>query len=962
MKRSYLLIVSALLIASMVSLMNPVSGDGATDIDLTVSWNPVEPVVGDPLNVSLSSNKTVESAIISYCLVDAGTCNMPSPMANDGTGMQFYFDYDDQEFPNDTADFHINITYDGGKHTIKQFFATFRAIPKELILFDLIPDNGSLISLFPNQTAEISGHLEYDLDTFDLQNADVNLSIRDSTVSNVTDIDENGNFTVGMFFPEESDFVIDLKISEEDFGLTASGEWDVSVSSWPKPAIGISGEIEYDPLETPPGSVDIYYRNATLNASYEVSNTGTGMANNLTINVTIENSTYMDEIVVGNLSHPDNRYQGIMGLDSNMTGNFTLVITVEWDQIAPLPENFTFPVWTYQYTIVEPPQWEPHTVLVEMFTQSDCAPCVFVEEALERLLPAGEDFTLITYALDDDISFTTAQARGVTSTPHIFIDYGIQEIIGGNDTESSMLEITSAISEASRRDTPPALIDFTEIDSNATAMLSLPGSARDPISGTFTIYRIEEFSNLRNHQGIPMADRFLGEIGREFVDSLEPGEWLNISIDDLAPGEGLVAVYYGEDGNVLQSSSYKTHMDPEVYLAKTSSWLKIETPGSDIFNITIDHFEFQELDFDPVDFQVSLDKEIPGILVTGPDGQTVDMNWTSMTFDKAETDMMVKAAGRVRYHTNFTFDVDIPGNLSGTYSFKIRVSAGPKIYTNSVAVTATPVDDDTPEPLVVHDYKLIGEGQNIFFLANITGVPDGASVHGRILPCMEDSGVCGVPLEIVLVEDENSPGTYRGSVVGIDIDQYTHFTYYVWVDDQGTELTRTEDVKVEIKSLIEIEDEVEDNDGKDGNLIWLLIGPAAILILIIVVIVFVLLSRGKGIDEAPEEVEQEETEKVQEPISPEAEGEVTSGEIETGTAAPVEGEQTVEPTAAPEEGVGTAAEDNIETQPPVEPVQEPEVAPSEEIRDPVQEQMATEPIPAEGDPTGFSAPPEPPRP
>ena len=110
-------------------------------------------------------------------------------------------------------------------------------------------------------------------------------------------------------------------------------------------------------------------------------------------------------------------------------------------------------------------------------------------------------------------------------------------------------------------------------------------------------------------------------------------------------------------------------------------------------------------------------------------------------------------------------------------------------------------------------------------------------------------------------------------------------------------------------------------------------------------------------------LEQEETEEVQEPISPETEGEVTSGEIETGTAAPVEGEQTVEPTAAPEEGVGTAAEDNIEPQPPVEPVQEPEATPSEEIRDPVQEQIpATEPIPAEGDPTGFSAPPEPPRP
>ncbi|MGA1822399.1 MAG: hypothetical protein ACMUIG_07725 [Thermoplasmatota archaeon] len=852
MNRSSLLIIATLFVVSAVPLLNTVSVDGASDINLTVNWTPTDPVVGDALNISLTSNKTLEVANISYCLRGAGTCSENKPMADDGTGMQFYFDYDETEFPNDTADFHIDIEYDGGRTTYKEFSITFGAVPTELLLTDLSPDNGSLISLFPNQTAEVSGHLEYDLDTFDIQSAEVNLSIRDTSFYNLTDIDENGNFSVGMFFGDEGDFVLDLMITEGDFGFTAAGEWDVSVSSWPRPAIGISADIEYDPLETPPGSADIYYRNASANASYAVSNTGTGIANNLTIYITIENSTYEDEIHVGNLSHPDNRYLGEVNLDSNSTGIFTLVITAEWDQMAPFQENFKFPVWKYHYTIVEPPRWEPHTVLVEMFTQSDCAPCVFVEEALERLLHEGEDFELITYALDDEISHVTAQARGVTSTPHVFIDYGVQEIVGGKDTDTSMNEISEAVANASRRDTPPSVIDFIEIDSNITARLSLPGTARDPISGTLTVYRIEEYSNLRNHQGIPMTDRFMGEVDRDFIDNMEPGEWLNITIDDLARGEGLVAVYYGDDGNVLQSASYKTHMDPGVYLAKASTWLKIDTPGNGGFNITIDHFEFQESDFDPIDFDVSLDKEIPGISVTGIDGGSVDLNWTSYTFDEDEADIEVTGAGRVRYHANFTFDVDIPENLSGTFSFKIRIRAGPKLFANTVAITASPSDDNTSEPLEILDYQLMGVGQNIYFTANLTGVPDGASVHGRVLPCLEDTGICGVPVELVLVKDDGGPNLYKAPVVGIDIDKYTHFTYYVWVEDQDGMLIRSQDVKVEIESLIDIEEDGEEDDD-DMNLIWLIIGPLAILALIVIVLVLILLSRKKGSVEPQEE-------------------------------------------------------------------------------------------------------------
>jgi glutaredoxin len=612
--------------------------------------------------------------------------------------------------------------------------------------------------------------------------------------------------------------------------------------------------------------------------------------------------------------------------------------------------------------------WEPHTVLVEMFTQSDCAPCVFVEEALERLMHDGEKFELITYALDDEISLTTAQARGVTSTPHVFIDYGIQEIVGGEDTDSSMEELSEAVAEAARRDTPPAMIDFNtnmiNMDSNITAKLSLPGTARDPISGTFTIYRIEEYSNLRNHQGIPMKDRFIGEIDRDFVDNLKPGEWLNITVDDLAPGEGIVAVFYGDDGDVLQSSSYKTHMNPGVYLAKASTWLKIDTPGSDVFNLTIDHFEFQESHFDPVDFEVSLDKEIPGIDVWGPGGQTIDMNWTTFSFEKIDTDMFTTPAGRIRYYANFAFDLDIPGNLSGTYSFKIRVRAGPKLYANTIAVTATPIDDNTSVPLEVHDYNLIGEGQNIFLVANISGVPDGASVHGRILPCLDDSGICGVPVEIVLVEVDGSPGFYRQSVVGIDIDQYTHFTYYVWVEDQGVELTRTQEVKVEIASIIEIEDDGGDGDD-DVNIFWLLIGPAAILLLIIIVVILVLLSRRKAPGES-EEAAEEPTPYTEETALSDTEEEITGGEVETGIEPPSEQGQPEERVETPAVEAPAESEAVPEPQIPVEPSPEPPapvVEDGTEPQTPVQQQAsAPDEVQSQTEPAELAAPPEPPQP
>jgi len=417
--------------------------------------------------------------------------------------------------------------------------------------------------------------------------------------------------------------------------------------------------------------------------------------------------------------------------------------------------------------------------------------------------------------------------------------------------------------------------------------------------------------------------------------------------------------------------SFKSRIDPEVYLAKASTWLKIETPGTDIFNITIDLFKFHESDFDPVDFEVSLDKFIPGIVVKGSTGNMIDMNWTTMTFQKSDTDLEIKPSGRVRYLSNYTFTVDIPENLSGTFSFKIKVRVGPKLYTNSVAVTATPLDDNTSAPLEILDYHLIGEGQNIFFVVNATGIPDEASLHGRILPCLDDSGICGVPVEILLLEVDGSPGSYRGSVVGIDINQYTHFTYYVWVESQGIQLTRTEDVKVEIGALIDIGENGEP-DEDDDYWILMVIGLAAIILLILVVVVFVLLTSRKGGEESESEIDQDMQPPIPEstPIDGGPEADITGGDIPGDMEAQAEG-----PDATPvsqdvvdagiseqvDEAPVPSIESDIRSDPPIETVPEPSppIPAEQPIPTPAAEQ---EQIPAPEIPQDDGAIPGPPTP
>jgi hypothetical protein len=264
--------------------------------------------------------------------------------------------------------------------------------------------------------------------------------------------------------------------------------------------------------------------------------------------------------------------------------------------------------------------------------------------------------------------------------------------------------------------------------------------------------------------------------------------------------------------------------------------------------------------------------------------------------------------GRVRYSIEETLNVSVPSNVSGTFDFDLMIDIEDRTYRMTVVVLVP--EKEEPE-VTITSQSLVGEGSNIFFIVEATGVPDDGIVKGRVLPCNYGEGAsCGIPQTYVLAWIED--GMYRASVQNLDLMTYTHLTYNAWVEVGGVKFAEQEEVQVEISSLVEIE---SDDDEEDDDSIWpLLVFVISIVVLIVIIVVIIVIARSSmasGVDEEIEETQEEEPIPEPEQMPPEK---VQQEEVEEGETAepPVEG-------GSPKQG-----EPDMEHQPEIdgeEPVQ-----------------------------------------
>ena len=849
MKSPKIMVVALFLLTTLFAIPSLSSGEEPIIEDL--SWSPFEPTVLDPLNVTISLSRVVDNADIWYCI--GGICTQTKPMSVDETGLTYSYDYPPDEFENDTAEFHIDIYYDTTESLHHLFNITFREVPEELRILDLEPLTVEPVSSKPGQEFVASGTCIYDIETTNSPKGTANLSVVGSDhLYNVSPLMDGGNFSLSLILQETGSYTLNLSIKEDSYNLSAYAQWTVDVSPWERPLISISKEIEYDPLDAPPVSEgDVFYQNGSVNITYYISNSGTGSANLTRAYIKVHNTTFNRSIEVGNLSQ-GNRYEGSLSLPTNDTGNFVLNITTNWDQEAPFRENFTFPSYQFKYRVKERPTWEPHRVLVEMFTQSDCVPCVFVEEALERLHLQRDDFEFIIYELGDDNSMNKATARGVDDTPQVFLDFegdhfrglGKESILDLPDeekTEALMQHIEGMINEAKRRDTPPLNVQFTEENRNVSFYLE--DFYKGEISGNIEVYYIERFSNRRNNLGIPMSHRFLRTAESKKVDRLSPGEFINVSTGDDPYNHSMVAVFYGEDGNVIQTGSLYRSMEPDFYIKEGSSEiLRLKTPGEIPLNITVEIFPLHEGGIENLNLDISIGSLADHFNVTTEDGSPITEAPFTYTLNPTEFTMVTLDNTRLRYSSEIELKLVFDDGVSSTDSLDILIESESASYKRSYVVISSLSDGgEVPEPKI-HSTDLVGEGKNIYLVAEASDLPAGADIKGRVIPCMEDSSLCGRPVTVDL--SDIGEGRYKGPVLGIDIERFTHLTYSAWIEVDGEKIYEYDEKKTTVDEVLDVEIDGEDEE-EDPDPTLLVVAIIITLVLIAGVIVLILVASKK---------------------------------------------------------------------------------------------------------------------
>jgi len=805
----------------------------------TLSVSPLEPTILDDVNISVDLTGPAQRVEIEYCVTGPGGLCYPPVDMNMTSDTHFWILYSQGTFGNNSMAFTMIIHHTLGVNT-HEFELTVRNVPTALSLRELVPVAGTTISLFPDQNFTVSGRAVNDLGE-NLSGGNVVMTLGEQGwVGTVTDAD--GLFSVDGSFAANGTYTVGLTVTDPVHSINATASWTAEVSPWPLPHMDISASLAFDPMDQPPDAQgNVFYNDSIVVIEYEVTNTGTGEALNVSVLEVISNSTYSNTIAVGNVTQGW-RHEGELELVTSAPGRYRAIVSTVFDQSAPIELKAPEPSFEIDYEIVGRPIWEGHTVLVEMFTQSTCVPCVSMEEAIEEVYRETElPMEFILYPLDDIESEQKANASGIEATPHVLIDSGFRELVGGGDVEDLKADLISAIENGTRRITPPIAIAMEEDDDFFKITASLPGLYTESTSGTLVAMKVETYSNLRNQQGIPMMHRYRGELDRVNVIDLAPGGTVHLNLTLPGTGEDILAVFYGPDGTVFQSLMSDHAIDPVLYLKRSTPYLQISGTETVLFNMTMEAFR-DDLPtsgyHDGPPFTVSTQGTVQNMDIR--DGTDRPLGPSGIQFDFADFSSADLPIGRTRHFMSLQFSVTPLEEEDSTRTFKMNVTSRDRTYTMTVVVklTLAPVEE-----MVISEYHLEGEGRSIFFIATIRNLPEGAIVEGRVQPCTSEGvgGLCGVPVYPLLTRVNDT--YFRGPVSGLDLDSYDYLTFRLSVEVDGNVISQTEDVKVEISELVDItQDDDDDNDG-NGATAAILIGAIAVWLVLMLLLALFLVRR-----------------------------------------------------------------------------------------------------------------------
>ncbi|MBN1538721.1 MAG: hypothetical protein JW939_01145 [Candidatus Thermoplasmatota archaeon] len=795
--------------------------------------NPEEPNVDSSLNVTVEFNifdEPLTYVTIQWCIVEAGgggACGPMQDMSVDGTGRNYSIDYPVGTFFNATYEFHI---YDNF-NPIYYFDIHVAKSPSFMIINGTMDEN----TIHPNETITVRGDLMTDLGE-PVEGAELNLSIPDLSIFALSTSGAAGVFSVDLMVPVSGYLIVNLTATHGE--LVGYRNFALTVSEWPLPNIAIQGTgSEFDDTDSPPGAPEnVFYQGANVTFLFEVSNTGTDLASNISITLDLNNGSFVDTIEDSDLL-PAQRYPGNIQLNTTETGTHTLLLSVNWDQVAPFPDDFRTPSLNLEYQVVPRPVWTGHTVFLEMFTQVTCAPCVYVEEALELLHEEGLNFEYVVYVTEDTESQYIAETKGVVTTPVLFVDGDLYRKNGSsNDLATEVELVRGLIEDAASLERAPVDLGFIEGE-ELVLTLYLDPQYREHLSGLVKVYRVESHSELRNNQSIPISNRYTGSVPGQEIRELGPGEWLNITFDDPLPGETYIAVVESDDGEVVGSILLPPGPPPEAYVAKDQALLRIGSPGQADLHLVVDRFQFEDTGFEDISLDIST-SDLPDGWSVAIGGNPLSEQGTTVSFTRGSSSMELKPAGRVRYYQDNILTVSVPGNVSGNFNFDLTVGVGGWQY--NVEVIVIILEPQMPEIEIV-DVYLEGAGRTVYLYVKVKNITEGALVKAAVRPCdLGPEASCG-PWEYFMLAPVEE-GTYRTAIAGIDLLGFTHLTYHAWVEVDGTKYSETKDEEVEIASVIDV-DEIDDDEGTQS--IWLIVfSVLGVLVIIALALVLFIMARS----------------------------------------------------------------------------------------------------------------------
>ena len=842
-----ILLILVLIIIGPFHLTGNVAANGPTVMNITI--NPENPNIKDDVNITITLTEAATRVEIEYCLEGpGGLCFPPEDMTPQGSDMIYSHEYAAGNFENATFHFNISIHHGGGKNHF-EFHLSVRAVPTSISIVDLSPSISNPIIRFPGMDILLTGMVQTDL-MEPVVEAEAILRVRGGGGYWTDEMDDDGRFEFNISMEDDGTYMLDLSINEQRYNLSAFESWELLVNSWPVPVITLDVEIYLDPSARPSGTPDgTFFIDSDVVLSYIFRNTGTGPAFNLTLNERIEGTQHNVTIPVGNISE-GLRYESNIVLPTDLAGEFIYELKCSYDQIAPESLRVPAPSYWFEYSIIEKPEWEDHTVLVEMFTQSTCVPCVSMEEAIEILhAQTGDDFEFVMYELDDQVSKAHAQARGVTGTPHVFIDNYFDQVLGGGEVSVLISDLMKRIGSASSRITAPVSVSLLEGYGTVTLYAKLSDSFDRSVSGYAVVYAIESHSNQKNNQGIPLMNRFLGEVGRIPSFEMAPGGEVTLDLNEPPSGQDLIAVLFDIDGGVIQVKRTHRSLDPIVYLKRTSIMTEIIGKGSDSFTITVESFNHEEEATFDISFDLTVSGALPNLMIEDASGRAIGSD--GLDFEFIPSYKRTLEVGRIVHWMEIPPKISSNVDGEGISSFRVNMLSRGSTHSQTIVVrmSRAPVED-----VMVVDYNLTGEGRSIFFTATVLNLPSGGLLKGRVQPCTVDGpgGSCGMPVEVALQRVNGS--YFKAPVSGLVTDSFDYLTFKLSVIVNDEVVIETEDGKVLISDLIDNEGDIIPPDPVPGPTPYLLIASIVILTILLAAAVMVFIILGKKSETSDDEV------------------------------------------------------------------------------------------------------------